>query len=93
MAELRKGAFRVIGVFCAFLAGATCAPAHAVSPYALPSSALVVAMASLQAGGQCLYMTYDQNGNRLTRSSSTLASGPASWGSSAFGCSRWGTSP
>jgi hypothetical protein len=93
MANLRKGALRAIGTFCVFLAGATCSPAHALSPFALPSSAQVVAMISLQAGGQCLYMTYDLNGNRLTRSSSTLASGPASWGSSAFGCSRWGTSP
>jgi len=93
MAELRKGASRVMGTFCTFLAGASCAPAHALSPYALPPSTLVVALASLQAGGRCLYLTYDQNGNLLTRSSSTLASGPASWGSSAFGCSRWGSLP
>lgn len=91
MGRLQKGAFRATGVFCAILVSANCAPANALSPYILPSSVLVVAMVSLPAGGQCLYMTYDRNGNRLTRSSSTLASGAASWGSSAFGCFRWGS--
>jgi hypothetical protein len=84
----RNSAFRAIGFFCVIFAGAISAPVSAASVYMLPYSALVAA--SLQAGSRCVYMTYDKNGNRLSRSSLVIPATSAAWGSSVFGCSRWG---
>lgn len=81
-------ALRAIGFFCVFSAGAISAPVSAASVCLLPYSAL--AAVSLQAGSRCVYMTYDKNGNRLSRSSLVIPATSAAWGSSVFGCSRWG---
>lgn len=80
------------GSLCAFAAVMICSPASASSIYMVPTSAVVLAVASFPATSQCLYMTYDKNGNRLNRSSSVISAAPASWGASAYGCSRWGPS-
>lgn len=86
----RRGnsALRAIGFFCVVSASAAPAPASAMSAYLLPYSALVAV--SLQASSRCVYMTYDKNGNRLSRSSLVIPSTSAAWGTSVFGCSRWG---
>jgi hypothetical protein len=38
----------------------------------------------------CSILTYDTNGNRLSQSSSPVPLGQSVWGTSIFGCSRWG---
>jgi hypothetical protein len=83
-----NSALRAIGFFCVFFAGSIPTPASAASVCLLPYSAL--ATASLQAGSHCVYMTYDKNGNRMSRSSLAIPATSAAWGSSVFGCSRWG---
>jgi hypothetical protein len=88
-----KGALRGSGITFACAASMICSPASASPIYIVSPSALALIAASLPAGSQCLYITYDRNGNRLNRSSSVIAAAPATWGVSAFGCSRWSVSP
>jgi hypothetical protein len=90
MEKLGKGALRASGITFACSASMICSAASASPIYIVPASAVALIGASLPAGSQCLYITYDTNGNRLTRSSSVIAAAPATWGASAYGCSRWG---
>lgn len=58
------------------------------SAIVLPSSATIV-HAAMQSQ-TCSILTYDTNGNRLSQSSSPVPLGQSVWGTSIFGCSRWG---
>lgn len=90
MDKFGKGALRAFRIAVAFAASMICSAASASPIYIFPASAVALIGASLPAGSQCLYMTYDANGNRLNRSSSVIAAASATWGVSAYGCSRWG---
>jgi hypothetical protein len=93
MGRIPKGALCAKGIICLFAIGATCSSASASSIYMIPPSALALAAASLPAGSHCLYLTYDKNGNRLSRSTSAIAMTSPAWGASIYGCSRWGALP
>ena len=90
MEKFGKGALRASGITFACAASMICSAANGSPIYIVPASAVALIGASLPAGSQCLYMTYDGNGNRLSRSSSVIPASSATWGASAYGCSRWG---
>ncbi|MDP2129902.1 MAG: hypothetical protein U0975_08430 [Erythrobacter sp.] len=75
-----------------FLWGGISQPASAHPLVLILPVAAPVAAVSLPAGSQCLYLAYDQNGNRISRSASVISQSSASWGGSVFGCSHWGSS-
>lgn len=53
----------------------------------LVNSSLIAMFQSVSGQNVCLVYSYDQNGNRVH--SGTLSFGPATWGSSTYGCFSW----
>ena len=48
-----------------------------------------VVMATADATTQCVTLNYDQNGNRLSQTVSSMAPNPVTWGSGVYGCFVW----
>jgi hypothetical protein len=65
-------------------------PAHANIAVPLGAFPLVTMTGVVPTSSSCSRYTYDQNGNRLSRSASGLPTDTPTWGSSVFGCSTWG---
>lgn len=46
-------------------------------------------MATANATTQCVTLTYDQNGNRLLQTVTSMATSSVTWGSGVYGCFVW----
>ena len=66
------------------------APASASPVFlAFPVAALSIPMSSLPLTSTCVQLTYDNNGNRLSRSALPIPTSAPTWGSAVYGCSAW----
>ena len=74
---------------CGLICSAGSAQAHSLALIAPSSSVQLIA--SLSQTSNCFQYSYDQNGNRISSSTTPFASGSAVWGSSTYGCAVWGT--
>ena len=61
-----------------------------VSKVVVVNSNLLVMYQIVSGQNQCFVYTYDQNGNRLTRSNLNPGA-TATWGSAVYGCYNWTT--
>jgi hypothetical protein len=77
----------ILGLFLLLSApSAMASPALAL----LPQGVVATAAASVSLSSSCLRVTYDQNGNRLTRSTAMIVTSTSSWGAATYGCNTWG---
>ena len=65
-------------------------PAQAMPMLAAAAPSVTAQLAMhLMLSSQCYWFVHNRNGNRISYSSAPVGSG-MTWGSSGFGCSKWG---